>query len=163
MLKKLDKTRAKYIDAKNKVRLIRAIEIAKALGKVPKITEARPMYDFIKIGLHLPPNILKTKIEKRLLERMKAGMLNEARKLHKQGLSWKRMRELGLEYRFVALYLQNKITKTEMLEKLNIEIKKYSKRQMTWFKRDKEINWFKPSEYQKVEKHISQTLKNSSF
>src|SRR3989338_8835928 len=100
-----------YIDAVNKVRLIRAVEIAKALGKVPKETEARLPFNFIKIGLYLPTAKLKNKIEKRLLTRIKMGMLNEAKKLHKQGLSWKRMEELGLEYRFMALYLQNKINK----------------------------------------------------
>jgi len=52
---------------------------------------------------------------------------------------------LGLEYRFMALYLQNKINKKEMLEKLNSEIHKYAKRQKTWFKRDKEITWFDAS------------------
>ncbi len=144
ILKKLDKTRAKNIDAKNKVRLIRAIEIVKALGRVPKITEVKPMYDFIKIGLHLPENKLRERIKARLQKRIKVGMLNEAKKLHEQGLSWKRMEELGLEYRFMALYLQKKITKEVMLEKLNSEIYKYAKRQMTWFKRDKEIKWFLP-------------------
>src|SRR3989339_1045726 len=91
ILKKLDPTRAKNIDSKNKVRLIRAIEIAKALGKIPKKTEARLPFKFIKIGLYLPPDKLKKKIEKRLLIRKKMGMLGETRKLHKQGLSWKRI------------------------------------------------------------------------
>lgn len=125
--------------------MIRAIEIAKALGEVPKITKKIPPYKFIKIGLYLPADLLKKKIEKRLLARMKIGMLREAKKLHKEGLSWKRMEELGLEYRFMSLYLQNKITKQEMLIKLNSEIYKYAKRQMTWFKRDKEIKWFDAS------------------
>ena len=158
ILKTLDRARAKSIDAKNKVRLIRAIEIVKALGKVPKIKESKSEYEFIKIGLHLPSSKLKEKIEKRLIKRIKMGMLNEAKKLHKTGLSWKRMEELGLEYKFMALYLQNKITKREMLEKLNSEIYKYAKRQMTWFKRDSEINWFSPTEYKK----ILVTLKNLS-
>jgi len=145
MLQKLDKVRAKNIDSKNKVRLIRAIEIAKALGKVPKITQATPRHEFIKIGLFLPVNILKEKINKRLLARIKNGMLKEMENLHKKGLSWKRMEELGLEYRYVALYLQKKISKEEIIQKLNSEIYKYAKRQMTWFKRDKEIKWFDAS------------------
>src|SRR3989338_8696499 len=60
-LQKLDPERAKNIDPHNKVRLIRAIEIVKALGKVPKITEVLPQYEFIKIGLYLPSEILKKK------------------------------------------------------------------------------------------------------
>jgi tRNA dimethylallyltransferase len=148
ILQKLDKVRAKDIKDKNeinnKVRLIRAIEIAKTLGKVPKIPTSKKEYDFIKIGLSLPADILKEKIEKRLLARIKMGMFKEIENLHKNGLSWKRMKELGLEYRYVAQYLQNKITKEEMLQKLNSEIYKYAKRQMTWFKRDSKINWFDP-------------------
>ena len=152
-LKKIDPRRAKSIDSKNKVRLIRAIEIMKALGKVPELkydtfsamAESVSSYKFIKIGLYLPPDKLKKKIEKRLLARMKTGMLREAKKLHRGGLPWKRMEELGLEYRYIALYWQNKITKKEMLEKLNSEIYQYAKRQMTWFKRDKEIKWFDAS------------------
>ena len=69
-------------------------------------------------------------------------MIEEVKKLHRKGLSWKRMEELGLEYRYLAFYLQKKITKEEMLKKLNSEIYHYAKRQMTWFKRDKEIKWF---------------------
>ncbi len=162
VLQKLDETRAKSIDAKNKVRLIRAIEIVKALGKVPKIKETESEYEFIKIGLHLPADKLKVKIETRLESRMNppagGGMLNEGKKLHKQGLSWKRMEELGLEYKFMALYLQNKITKQEMLKKLNSEIYKYAKRQMTWLKRDQEIKWFSPSEYKKIIVYLKKNL-----
>lgn len=143
MLKKLDPTRAKNIDVKNKVRLIRAIEIAKALGKVPKIKLNSP-YDVIKIGLTLPDEVLKERIKARLLARIKKGMLLEIKKLHDNGVSWKRMEMLGLEYRYGALYLQGKFTKQEMIEKLNIEIWHYAKRQKTWFKRDTNTIWINP-------------------
>jgi tRNA dimethylallyltransferase len=149
ILQKLDKNRAKDIKNKNelnnKVRIIRAIEIVKVLGKIPKITEATPPYNFIKIGLFVPLDILKRRIEKRLLARIKSGMFKEIKNLHKNGLSWKRMEELGLEYRYVSLYLQNKISKNEMLKTLNLESFKYAKRQMTWFKRDNEIRWLDAS------------------
>lgn len=140
---KLDKSRAKNIDIKNKVRLIRAIEIVKVLGKVPKIKN-KVRYDTIKIGLTLPDEILKEKIKTRLAARIKKGMLREIKKLHDEGVSWKRMNELGLEYRYGALYLQGKITKQEMIEKLNTEIWHYAKRQKTWFKRDKNTIWVDP-------------------
>ena len=158
VLKKLDPKRARDIKNKNeqnnKVRLIRAIEIAKALGSVPKTTEEIPPYKFIKIGLYLPPDKLKKKIKKRLLSRIKIGILNEARKLHRQGLSYVRMEELGLEYKFMALYLQNKISKQKMIEKLKTEIHQYAKRQMTWFKRDKEIKWFDASDIKQITKQM---------
>ncbi len=145
-LQKLDSVRARNIDPKNKVRIIRAIEIAKELGKVPNLVLRPPSYKFIKIGLYLPEQALRQKIRKRILFRIKIGMLNEAKRIHRDGLSWKRMQELGLEYKLMALYWQKKITKKEMLERLNFEIYQYAKRQMTWFKRDKEIKWFNASQ-----------------
>jgi len=157
MIKTLDKDRASNIDPKNRVRLIRAIEIAKSLGFVPRLKNSsetnsamaefvsEPKYKTFKIGLTLPPEILKEKIETRLLARIKKGMLKEIENLHKQGVSWKRMNALGLEYRYGALYLQNKISKTEMIEKIKIETWHYAKRQKTWFKRDPNTIWINPT------------------
>jgi tRNA dimethylallyltransferase len=76
-----------------------------------------------------------------LIQRLKKdAMINEVKKLHKL-LSWKRLEEFGLEYRFVAQYLQNKISYQKMIEDIQIESEHYAKRQMTWFKRDKKIHW----------------------
>lgn len=138
MLKKLDKNRAKDIDKHNRVRLVRAIEVAMALGKVPKMKIVE-QYDFIYIGLK--PKDLDKRIYERLLQRI-PNMIKEAESLHTKGLSWKRMEELGLEYRYLSRLLQKKLTHKEFVEKLYSEIKKYAKRQMTWFKKNKEINWF---------------------
>ncbi len=68
-------------------------------------------------------------------------MVKEVKKLRQQGISWKRLDELGLEYRYISRYLQGILTREEMIQKLEIEIRRYAKRQMTWFKRDKEIIW----------------------
>ena len=130
----LDKERAKNIDVKNKVRLIRAIEIAKMLGKVPKIMEKTPSYKFIKIGLYLPPDKLIKKVEKRVKKMFQDGLLNEIKRLKKSGVSDKRLKEFGFEYW--------KPTEKKVVN----ETLKYAKRQMTWFKRDKEIKWFDSSQ-----------------
>lgn len=140
ILKKLDKKRFETIDKNNPRRIVRAIEIAKALGKVP-VLKMETKYDPEFIGISLPKEVLRERIHKRLLARLKVGMINEVRNLHKKGLSWKKMEELGLEYRYISRYLQNKITKKEMLEQLENAINQYAKRQMTWFKRDKRISW----------------------
>lgn len=161
MLEKLDRVRAKNIDPHNKVRLIRAIEIAKALGNVPKI-KSETKYEVLKIGLTLPDEILKEKIEIRLIARIKKGMLTEIENLHKSGVSWGRMQMLGLEYRYGALYLQRKISKKEMIEKLTTEIWHYAKRQKTWFKRDLNTVWIDPRKIsvQNIRlKHIRSFLK----
>ncbi len=148
ILKKLDKNRAETIDKDNPVRLIRAIEIATTLGSVPKLTEVQPLqnYEVLKIGLTLPDELLKERIYKRILIRVKKGMIKEVENLHKEGLSWKRMGELGLEYRYISEFLQNKFSKEEMIEKLNQETWAYAKRQKTWFKRDKDTIWINPNE-----------------
>ncbi len=130
MLAKLDPARARNIDRKNKVRIIRAIEIAKALGKVPSIKEIKPMYKFIKIGLSLPPDLLKHKVEKRVANMFKKGLLKEIQKLKKLGITNKRLQELGFEY-FNPTY--------EGVVRSTVQ---YAKRQTTWFKRDKKIKWF---------------------
>src|SRR3989339_82775 len=97
-------------------------------------------------------------INKRLITRLKNNaMINEVKKLHKQGISWKRFEELGLEYKFVAQYLQNKITNKEMQQKIQIESLHFAKRQMTWFKRDKRIKWV--NNYKQAEKLVKSFLK----
>lgn len=133
ILKKLDSKRAQNIDTKNSVRLVRAIEIAKYLGKVPQLTEETPPYHFVKIGLFLPEDKLKNKVTKRVKGMFKAGLLNEIKKLKKNGISEKRLKEFGFEY----------FNPTE--ESVINETIKYAKRQMTWFKRDPEIRWFEAS------------------
>lgn len=151
MLQKLDRRRAKNIDSKNPRRLIRAIEIAKKLGKVPSAkVRPSPKYDVLWIGLDMDNQELKKLIKKRLIARMKKGMVGEVRKLRLHGLSWKRMESLGLEYRALAQFLQKKITRQEMLAGLEKEIWHYVKRQRTWFKRNKNIRWFTPSEKAKI-------------
>lgn len=144
LLENLDSTRAKNIDAKNRVRLIRAIEIAKALGSVPPV-KSEKLYDTLFIGLDVPDEILKEKINTRLLARVD-GILEEVQRLNEEGLSWKRMFGLGLEYRYGSLCVKGKISKEEMIATLQTEIWKYAKRQRTWFKRNKKIVWIDPRE-----------------
>ncbi|MFH1473166.1 MAG: tRNA (adenosine(37)-N6)-dimethylallyltransferase MiaA [bacterium] len=165
MLKENDPRRAKTIDKYNKVRLIRALEIIDALGRVPLVPLGHPMSKYKWIYIGLKPENISAKIETRLLKRI-PGIIKEAKKLHARGLSYKRMHELGLEYRYVALYLQKKLTKQEFVEKLYTEIRRYAKRQMTYWKRNKKIRWFTLSgvegftskEYQKIEKYTKKVL-----
>jgi tRNA dimethylallyltransferase len=159
-LKSLDPKRAESIDSKNPRRLIRALEIVLSTGNpTPSLILRSPTpqnFDVLEIGVKKSTEELKKLIDKRLLKRLEparkcfapgdAGgenaLINEVKKLHKT-LSWKRLEEFGLEYRFVAQYLQNKLTYQEMIDKIQIESEHYVKRQMTWFKRDKRIHWIK--------------------
>lgn len=133
-LQTLDMERYQTIDIHNRVRLIRAIEIATALGSVPKTTRTAA-YDVEWIYLDHDDAVLKERIHTRLMKRMEQGMVQEVDRLHTEGLSWKRLEALGLEYRFVALFLQNKLSKENMLTQLETAIWQYVKRQRTWFKK----------------------------
>jgi tRNA dimethylallyltransferase len=141
MLKNKDPRRAKTIDPHNN-------------GKVPR-QKFNPSNRFIYIGLK--PDDLDERIHKRLLKRLDP-MIREGKKLHEHGLSYKRMHKLGLEYRYIALYLQDKLSRDEMAKKLNTEIRRYAKRQMTWFKRNKKIKWFKPSEFKNIAEYARMAL-----
>ncbi|XOU95042.1 MAG: tRNA (adenosine(37)-N6)-dimethylallyltransferase MiaA [Candidatus Kerfeldbacteria bacterium] len=141
ILKKLDPSRAKNIDAKNPFRLIRAIEIVKATKKPIAKIKKKDIYNLLVLGIKHPKNIIQNRINKRLTIRLKQGMISEVKKLHKQGVSWKRMETIGLEYKFISSYLRNNITKQEMKDKIKTSSYKYAKRQLTWFNKDDRINW----------------------
>ena len=162
MLTKLDPDRAKEIaanpsDSKNARRIMRAVEIASA-GLTTKPVPAEPKYDPAFIGINPPLDVLKEKIHTRLLKRLAMGMLDEVKSLHTNGLSWERMEELGLEYRFLARYLQGQIPKAEMIRILTTEIGQYAKRQMTWFKRDARIQWFENSSDPKISEAVEKSI-----
>jgi tRNA dimethylallyltransferase len=159
ILKKLDPERAKTIEKDNKRRLIRAIEIAKKLGKVPSLkTEPLP-YPILFLGVKKTKEELKKLIKKRLLKRLKEGMIEEVKKLKKSGISWKRLEEFGLEYEWIAKYLQGKVSYKEMVEKLQKDIENFAKRQMTYFKKyfPKTI-WIK--NYKEAKEKAKEFLKN---
>ncbi|MDO8548106.1 MAG: tRNA (adenosine(37)-N6)-dimethylallyltransferase MiaA, partial [bacterium] len=142
--KKLDPRRAKTIEPEHKRRLIRAIEIVKTLGPNSQSRSVAPRkYKVLWLGLNPGEKKLRNKIRIRLFARIGAGMIAEAKKLHRAGLSYKRMGELGLEYRYLARLLQKKITQKEFKIELERAIINYAKRQMRWFKRNPEITWVK--------------------
>lgn len=140
ILTKLDPLRARTIEEKNPRRLIRAIEIARALGTIPILHTASP-YRALWLGIKIPKDIVRLRIHRRLLRRLNAGMIREARLLHTQGLSWKRFYELGLEYHALAEFLRGKITKQDMITNLERAIIQYARRQMVWFRKNKKIRW----------------------
>lgn len=144
-LQALDPRRAGSIDSHNKRRLIRALEIIAQTGQpVPAAGDAlrkKSSYHVLKIGLRLPTETLQRNIHTRLLARLRQGMIGEVKKLRADGLGWQRLEDLGLEYRFVGRFLQKLISRQQMTEQLETEIRRYAKRQMTWFKRDNGIHW----------------------
>lgn len=120
----------------NKRRLIRYLEIFSDGQKNVLNKKKRDDIDFEIIGLNWPREELKKRIYKRLINRLeKEEMIDEVKKLHKQGLTWQRLESFGLEYKFISLYLQDKMDYEKMVQKLFIASCQYAKRQMTWLKR----------------------------
>lgn len=146
-LKIRDPERASRIDSRNRRRLIRALEIL-AVQPIPSPSEVLKKtspYEVTKIGLRRNPEELKTLINQRLQKRFKKGMVREVQKLLvTKKITHKRLEDLGLEYRYISRYLRGLITKSEMIQQLETESYHYAKRQITWFKRDKEIEWIDP-------------------
>ena len=159
VLEKLDAHRFNEIDHNNKVRIIRSIEIAKTLGKVPKIKKIES-YKPLIIGLDCDNVTLKEKISVRITKRIKKGMIKEADKLHAKGLTWKRMKQFGLEYGLLASLLQKKISKDQFIERLTFDTWHYVKRQRTWFKKDNRVMWYKPTETEAIKKTVKTFLFN---
>lgn len=142
LLEEKDPERAGTIEKKNKRRLIRALEIIEALGKVPS-PKKEQKYDSLFLGIKRGEGELKGLIEKRFRQWLKQGFLKEVERLRKTGVSEKRIREFGLHYFEAMQYLKGEITKKEMIENSIAELFDYARRQMTWFKRDKRIHWVK--------------------
>ncbi|MDO8516348.1 MAG: tRNA (adenosine(37)-N6)-dimethylallyltransferase MiaA [bacterium] len=152
MLRKLDPRRAKTIDPWNKRRLIRALEIVHATGRPVPETSAmaynKPRFNVLVIGVSISQAQLKKKIALRLAQRMRRGaLIREVRCLHEErGVSWRRLDEFGLEYRYVSRYLRGMLSRDAMTRKLQLEIERYAKRQMTWLRRNPHIRWIKDSQ-----------------
>ena len=138
-------------DFNNKRRLIRIIEKNKNLKLK---TKNSPKYDCLTLGLSFPKKELDKRIDNRLKYRIeKQGMIEEVKRLIRQGVSYERLDDFGLEYKYVAKHLKGELTLDEMTKKLAIASHQFAKRQMTWFKRDKKINWIKNfNEAQKLTK-----------
>jgi len=144
----------------NRVRLVRAIEIASSPIQSPSVPRGSLWTPgaILWIGITLPDDVLKQKIHARLVARLKRGMVAEAQRLHAQGVSYKRMNQLGLEYRYLALFLQKKITKQELIEQLTKKIWQYARRQNTYWRKNKDIVWYTPNDYDAIEKAVATFL-----
>ena len=161
LLQEKDQERALAIDPCNKVRLIRALEIINALGKVPPIQDTKykiqnKNYDFLQLAISVPKELLDEKIKKRLNQRFDEGMIEEIKQLHAQGVSYEWMEKIGLEYRWISRFLQGKVLEKEMREKLFYDIVHYAKRQITWLRKNSQILWC--SNYTEIEKAVGSFL-----
>jgi len=164
-LQKIDKDKVKALsptEAKNPQRLIRAIEVAKFKKSHSKIVSTYPYINreevnVLKIGLTCLREILYQRIDRRVDERINMGMIEEVKKLLAMGVSSQRLKALGLEYRYLTELVLGEIAKAEAISKLKFAIHDAARRQLTWFRREKDIIWFDIIDrnfYQKVENKL---------
>ena len=159
ILSQQDPRRARTIERNNPRRLMRAIEIAHELGRVPVLKKRESPYRPVWIGINPGHEELKKRIESRFKTTLKRGLVREVRNARTVlGLSDRRINELGLEYRIVGEFLRGEIDEQEMKEKNIRELCKYAKRQMTWLKRNGEIMWFRDTKEVLASKDVASLL-----
>ena len=127
------------IDPRNRHRVMRTLERLEADDWHPSVK--KPRYTLLKLGVTWPREILKQRIDERLEKRLAAGMVDEVKALLDEGISEEFLVKLGLEYKYLTWYLTGKVGYDQMVEELGNAIKKFAKRQMTWFRRDPRIHW----------------------
>lgn len=134
-----------HTDTETRDRLIRALEIQEFHVKKPGMVVQLPPMQHVVVALEFPREIIVKRIEFRLRERLQQGMVEEVQRLLYFGVPEERLLKYGLEYRHVTRFLKGECTYDEMFEKLFTDIRRFAKRQMTWFRRMERngicINW----------------------
>ena len=141
-LEKLDPEAASLIDPLNKRRLIRALEVCLITGQPfsKQRIKGKPLFNILQIGLKIPKEKLYKKIDQRVDQMIKAGLVDENKRLAKK-FSWNLPSMSGIGYKQIGMYLRKKIDLPAAIELIKRDTRRYAKRQMTWFKRDKRIRW----------------------
>lgn len=126
----------------NRPRLVRLLEKARH-GEDPRAeADRRPRYDVLTLGVSFPRETVCRRIDRRLLDRLNAGMVEEVASLRRQGVSDAFLEGLGLEYRYILRYLQGSIPSEDaLIDELGRAIKRFAKRQVSWFKKDRDVRW----------------------
>ncbi len=160
-LEQLDPASAASIDRNNPRRVIRALEVCLVSGKPfsEQKRMAAPLYNSLLLSIHWPREVLYQRIDMRVDERMQQGMVQEVRNLLEQGISHERLEALGLEYRFISRWLRGEfISEAEMVQRLKYAIHDFTRRQLTWFRKDSRIIWLEGMDIGRAEAEVRQFL-----
>lgn len=163
LLAEKDPTYYHTVDLKNPKRVIRALEICLGTGipystlrKSP--TQATRPFKTIAIGLAQEKELLHKRINLRVDAMMEQGLLQEAEKLYPYKTT-NALQTLG--YKELFDYMNGQYSLTEAINHIKTKTKQYAKKQMTWFKKDKQITWFRPCDLPKIETHIASIIDSS--
>lgn len=142
-------------DLIEKERVIDAILVAESKGEEIKL----PEFKSIVLGVKFEREEIKSRITKRLKQRLNSGMIDEVERLISEGVTYERLKLFGLEYKFISSYLAGELNYNDMYQKLNSAIHSFAKRQMTWFRKmEKEgvkIHWIEKNNFDQAAKLIS--------
>lgn len=147
------------IDIQNSKRLMRALEICHLTGKtnaeVKKGINKKRDFDIIQIGLEMPRKLLYARINQRVDAMIDEGLLNEVKSV----VSYREKNALNtVGFKEVFNFLDDKTDWNLCVEKIKTNSRRYGKRQLTWFKRNEQIQWFAPTELNKISKYIRTTI-----
>ena len=158
-LKLLDPEYYQIVDLKNPKRVIHALEICYTTGKTYTSFRTREIkkrpFRIIKIGLTREREELYNRINRRVDEMMEKGLLEEARSV----AEYKHLNSLNtVGYKEIFKYIDGEWPLDFAIEKIKQNSRIYSRKQMTWFKRDTEISWFHPEKKEEIMNHIKNLL-----
>lgn len=148
-------------DKQNPRRLLRSIEISMNpyIGRVKNSELSVQNWDLLKIGLTAPREVLYKKVDLRILDWFKDGIIYEVKKLNETEIPLERFEQLGLAYGLIAKYIKRQIkTKEELTERMRSSLHGYVKRQQTWFKKENDISWFSVTDKNFLQKIEKQTM-----
>lgn len=146
-LLKLDPQAKGVVDARNPRRIIRAIEVCLATGKpfTALQRQGEPLFEVLELGINIPREELYKRIDRKVLEMYKEGLLKETKKLLKK-YSPSTPAMSGIGYKEAGEHLAGKISPEEAITKTQLRTHAYARRQLTWFRKDKKIKWIKTRE-----------------
>ena len=146
-LKNLDPKLAQTIDRHNKRRLVRAVEVCLVTGRpFSQLRRKRTSpYQTLWLAISWPRAELYRRIDVTIDRMLKQGLKQEVARLINDGISFTRLFELGLEYRYIGELVAHRLTAEQAIQRLKFASHQYAKRQLTWFKRNPQIHWLKPA------------------
>ena len=155
-------------DGSNRNRIVRYLEKEHSDLNAVNLPEVPDSMEWLILGVYFHRSKVHKRIEERLDSRLKEGMVKEVEKLHSEaGVSWEKLEFLGLEYKYLALYLQKKLSFQEMRDQLLAKIRQFAKRQDIWFRKmereGKKIYWIPDGNFESASNLIDDFLFDKSL
>ena len=161
LLREIDPETMKKIDLRNPRRVLRALEVAILTGQsfFEQRHKSPPLYSILQLGVNYSREELYARIDSRVDEQIKDGLVTETESLMKKKYPWNLPSMSSLGYRQIGEYLRGETPLAEAVVKLKQATRHYARRQLTWFKRDKRIIWLNGPDKAAAEKLVKEFLK----